>query len=424
MRRAKSRDQMDKEISAEVNAARKKKVIIIVTAVCLVLAVAVYLLRATFKTSISASQVTTAVIETGDVENTLTASGEVLPEFEEIITSPVQSAIREVFTDAGARVKAGQPLLNLDKAMVQAAYDKGSFMLESKQNNLRKLKLELDKSYFDLKSNNDIKQLRINSLVAAVENANRLYKAGGGTREDVEQAEMDLKVARLEKTQLENEIKSKQQTMQVEIRESEIEVAIQQQELRELLRKKDLASVVSTRAGVITWVNRNIGAMVAEGVELARIADLSSFKITGSISDGYLDKLRAGMPVIIRINDTQQRGEIVTVYPTVKNSLVNFDVRLAQQDSGLLRPNLKVDVFVVTDSRRQVMRVQNGPAFSGAKTMDIFVVSGNKAYRRPVKIGLSNFDYVEILDNVKPGETVITSDMSEYKNAKEITIIK
>jgi HlyD family secretion protein len=39
-----------------------------------------------------------------------------------------------------------------------------------------------------------------------------------------------------------------------------------------------------------------------------------------------------------------------------------------------------------------------------------------------VHIGLTNFDYVEIQNGVKPGEEVITSDMSEYKNSKEVTV--
>jgi HlyD family secretion protein len=39
-----------------------------------------------------------------------------------------------------------------------------------------------------------------------------------------------------------------------------------------------------------------------------------------------------------------------------------------------------------------------------------------------VHIGMTNFDFVEILDNVKPGDVIITTDMSSYKNAKEITI--
>ena len=68
------------------------------------------------------------------------------------------------------------------------------------------------------------------------------------------------------------------------------------------------------------------------------------------------------------------------------------------------------------------MRVANGPAFKGAALQDIFVVKNGKAHRRTVKVGMSNFDYVELLNNVQPGEVVIISDMSEYKHLQEISI--
>lgn len=68
------------------------------------------------------------------------------------------------------------------------------------------------------------------------------------------------------------------------------------------------------------------------------------------------------------------------------------------------------------------MRVVNGPSFKGASSQDIYVVKNGKAEKRTVHIGMSNFDYVELKDNVKPGAVIITSDMSSYKNSKEITI--
>jgi HlyD family secretion protein len=68
------------------------------------------------------------------------------------------------------------------------------------------------------------------------------------------------------------------------------------------------------------------------------------------------------------------------------------------------------------------MRVNNGAAFKGTPSQDIFVLKNGKAQRRRVETGLANFDFVEIKNNVKPGEVVITSDMTEYKNSKEITI--
>jgi HlyD family secretion protein len=413
---------MDKAIEAEVVSQQKRKTIFIILIIIAIFIIAIAALRFSLSSSIKKSIITTAVVEKGDIENTITASGEILPEFEATITSPINASVQKVIIDAGSKVKAGESILTLDKSASQTEFEKLKFQLASKENDIKKLKLELDKSFYDIKSNNDIKQLRINSLDADVENAKRLYKAGGGTRESIEQAELNLKVAKLEKQQLENEVKSKQQTMQVEMKEAEIAAAIQANDLHELERKLQLANIVATREGVVTWVNKNLGAAIHEGDALARIADLASFKVQGSISDNYLDQLHSAMSAIIRINETQIRGTVVNIQPSVQNGIVSFSIQLDERNNQLLRPNMKVDVFLVTAAKKNVLRVANGPAFKGASSQDIFVLNNGKAERRSVHTGMTNFDFVELLDNVKTGDVIITSDMSAYKNTKEITI--
>jgi HlyD family secretion protein len=413
---------MDKEITQEVTSQRRRKTIVIALVAVTVFIVLIWIVRTTFKSSIKRAEITTAKVETGNIENTINATGEVLPEFEEILTSPINASIKNVTMDAGNKVKAGQSILTLDKSATQTDYDKLKFQLESKQNEIKKLKLDLGKSFYDIQSNNDIKKLRIDNLADAVENAKRLFKAGGGTREGIEQAELNLKVAQLEKKQLENEVKNKQQTMQIEIKEAEIASDILSSDLTALQRKLDLANIVATRAGVVTYVNKNIGANVREGESLARIADLGSFKIQGSISDNSLDQLHIGLPVIVLVNETQLRGHVVNVSPSIQNSIISFDIQLDERNNKLLRPNMKVDVYLVTATHNHIMRVANGPAFKGPEIQDIFVVNNGKAEKRTVHIGLTNFDFVEIKDGVKPGDEVINSDMSEYKNSKEITI--
>ena len=413
---------MDTEITAEVNLQRRKKALLYAVIAVAVLALGIWLIRFYLSSSINREEITTAKVEVGNVENTINASGEVLPEFEEVISSPINASIKNVVIDAGGKVKMGQSILMLDKSAAENDYTKMKLDLETKRNEISKLKLDLDKSFYDIQSNNAIKQLRIGNLTDAVENAKRLFNAGGGTREDIEQAELNLKVALLEKKQLENEIKNKQQTMLIEEKEAEIAAAIQQNDLNELQRKLQLANVVATRSGVVTYVNKNIGANIHEGETLARIADLSSFKVTGSLSDNYLDQIHNGMPVIVRINDTQLRGSVANVYPSVQNSIITFDIQLNERNNKLLRPNMKVDVFLVTQMHNNVLRVANGPAFKGSSPQDVFVVKDNEAIRHSVHTGLSNFDYVELQDGVKAGDVIITSDMSEYKNSKKLTI--
>lgn len=415
---------MDKVIAREVTAEKRKKTLLYTLLIAGILTTAIFSIRYVFSSSLKNSQFTTAVVEVGDIENTITASGEMLPEFEQVITSAINASIQDVLLDAGTNVSKGQPILMLDKAAAQAEYEKLRLSLESKRNSVQKLKLELEKSFYDIRSNNDIKQLKINSLQSTLEDAKRLYKAGGGTKEDIEQAELNLKVAQLEKKQLENEVRSKQKTMQVEIRELELVAAVQEQDLIELGRKLQLANVVATRPGVITWVNKNIGASIQEGEALVRIADLESFKVTGSISDNYLSQLNNGMSAIVVINEEQFRGTVTNINPSVQNGIISFDVQLNERKDPLFRPKMKVDVFLVTDKHANVLRVANGPAFKGGSVQDVFVLKNGKATRRTVHIGMSNFDYVELKDNVQKGEVMITSDMSDYKNVNEITINK
>jgi len=413
---------MDKPIEEGVINKRKKKKVGLIVLLLSIIVAGVFMLRAYIKPSISTKEFTVATADTGDIENTISASGEILPEFEEILTSPINAAIRNVLMDAGTKVKAGQSIITLDKAAAQTDFNKLAFQIESKENEIRKLRLDLEKSFYDIQSNNNIKQLRIGNFKDAVASAQRLYKAGGGTKEDIEQAQLNLKVAELEKQQLENEIRNKQQTMKIEIREAEIALSIQKNDQQAYQRKMDLANVVATRDGVVTWVNNNIGASIREGESLARIANLSSYKVAGSISESQLEQLSYGLPAIIRINDSLLRGKVANVSPAVNNSIVSFDIQLDKKNNKLFRPNMKVEVYLVTATRNDVVRVLNGPAFKGANSQRIFVLKNGKAERREVKTGLSNFDFIEIVSGIRPGEQVITSDMSNYEHARELVI--
>jgi len=413
---------MDRSIEIEVTATKKKRRLIIIVTVILSLCLAIWLIRSLLKPSLYSSDIVLSKVELGAVENTISATGEVLPEFEEIIASPIQASIQEVLLEPGRKVVKGQSILRLDKSATQSEYERLQFQMESKANEISKLKLTLEKSFYDIKSNNSIKELRINNLKDNVSAAQRLLKAGGGTREDVEKAALDLKVAQLEKQQLENEIRSKQQTMKIEIREAEIALAIQKSDLQALKRKLDRAEIVASREGVVTWVNKNIGASINEGEALVRIANLSSFKVAGSMSDNMLDQIYNSMPAIIRLGENHLKASIANISPAINNNIVSFDLRLDDKAAKTLRPNQKVDVFLITETRPKVMRVSNGPAFNGAGKQDVFVLRNGVAERRKIETGLSNFDYIEIKSGLKPGDEVITTDMSAYKHYQAIPI--
>lgn len=386
------------------------------------LAIAFLAFRNALRTNVKAAQLRTAVAERGPVVQTLAATGLVLPEFEEVITSPVTADIQAVLVGEGTEVQGGQPLLELDKQALDAEVSRLRDELALKRNSIQKLRLELDKNFFDLQVRDSIKALNISSLEAALDNARRLKRVGGATQEQVEQAELELRIARLEKRQLENELRTKQQSIQAELRESELEAQIRERSLQEQEKKLAQAVLSARRAGVVTWINKQVGASVREGEPVSRVAGLGAYRMEGSVSELYASRVQVGMPVQVRINDSLLTGAVANIRPTVENDVLAFDISLDQPSHPLLRPNLRTEIFIVTGSRPDVVRVANGAAFTGQRRQELFILEGGRALRRSVPIGLSNFDYVELEGGVRPGEVVIISDMSDYEHLKVVAV--
>ena len=249
-----------------------------------------------------------------------------------------------------------------------------------------------------------IKSLNINKLKAELEDARRLQKVGGRTQEDVTRAENALKIALLEKKQLENDLGYNRQSMGASLRESQLQADIEGRNLKELEYKLRQADILTDREGVLTWVNENIGTAVNEGDMLAKLADLGSFRVDGSASDVYADRVKPGLPVIVKINEQTLRGAISQVKPSVQNGVVQFAVQLDDNRHTSLRPNMKVEIFIVTERSPRAIRVANGPAFKGPRRQSLFVLKdAHTAERREVEVGLSNFDYVELKSGIQAG---------------------
>ncbi len=414
---------MDREIATSVLQGKKRKVGLWIGLSGVGVVAAVWLMRSSLSTSLKRSEIRTSIVEMGAIENTLSAVGELEPEFEQVITSPITAVIQQVYLSEGATVKIGDKILELDKEFTRLDFEKQRDQLELKRNNVTKMVLELDKSFYDLKISDSIKAFKIGALQADVVNANRLFKAGGGTREAIEQAENNLHIAQLEKRQLENDVRSRQAAMQASVRETQLTASIQEKELQVFERKLQQADIVASRSGVLTFVDKNLGVKVNEGEMLAKIADLGVFKVQGTISDNYAPQVRVGMAVVIKLNDSLLRGELTRIAPAISNNILTFEAALDVKANPAFRPKMKVEAFLVTDRRSQTLRVVNGPAFKGGATQSVFVLRPDgKAARRNVKIGLTNFDYVEITEGVQKGETIIISDLTAYKNVNEIDI--
>ncbi|MFK7936718.1 MAG: efflux RND transporter periplasmic adaptor subunit [Saprospiraceae bacterium] len=414
---------MDRQITIENQEVEQRRNWGRVVLVGICIAAAVFALRYFLKPTVTDKSFVTARIEKGTVENAITASGLVVPAFEEQVNAPIATQIKEVYLPSGTEVKAGDKILELNQEFIKLQYESIEDRLELRRNNITKLKLEYDKNLNDLKYQDEIKGLQIAGMEASLQDAKRLQKIGGSTAEEVERADLQLQIAQLEKKQLENELQYRQSVVTSDRRNLELELEIEEKELRQLRKRLNETTVTAPRAGVVTWVNENIGQQVNEGEALARIANLDRFRIEGNASDRYSDQIQVGMPVRIRAGKVNLTGQITTILPAVENNTVAFIIEPAGEAEELLKPNMRVEVFVITGLKENVLRVKNGAGFRGATEQYVFAVNGENAERRTIQFGLNNRDFVEITGgNIQEGETLIISDMQDYEHLETVKL--
>ena len=413
---------MDRELPQKVKHAQFIKRYAVLSTIVIALVLSLFGLKALISPSVKKSDLFTAVAEQGSIEDALTASGVVVPEFEQVMISPIQSKVEKVYLQAGDIVRKGQPVINLNKEPLQLQYDRINDELDMKKSRKIKMELNLERVMLDLQGQYDIKLLRIRFNQSQLEMERELRDLGVGTKEAYELAELSLAISEKELEQLQKQMENQRKSLEADITEHDLEIRITERNLQELRRQLRLAEAKSESDGVVTWVADRIGSAVNVGDPLARIADLNSFKIEGSISDMHSDKLKLDGPIKVRVSGIDLYGKIVNIDPSMENGIARFIVELEQNNHANLRPNLRVDVFVITNTKENVVRVENGPFVNGSGIQDIFVIDDDKAIRKTVTIGAVNFDYVEITDQVHPGDEVITSDMTKYIQHKEIKI--
>jgi HlyD family secretion protein len=73
--------------------------------------------------------------------------------------------------------------------------------------------------------------------------------------------------------------------------------------------------------------------------------------------------------------------------------------------------------------KEDVMRIANASYYVGRGDYELFVLdSENEIVKRKVKLGDSNFEYVEVVSGLQPGDQVVVSDMSSYKNKNKLKV--
>ncbi len=361
--------------------------------------------------------------EQGALETTVNATGRVVPAFEEVINSPVDTRILKVYAQAGDSVEEGAPLLQLDLETAETNYSKLLNERDMRRQELTQLQLNNRTQLSELAMQIEVKQMQVNQLKVEVENERRLDSLGSGTGDRVRQAETAYTTGKLELRQLRERLANEKLRNAAAEKVQSLNVSSFEQDLALMRRTLDQGRIPAPHAGVLTYIANEIGRRITAGEKVAVVSDLSQFKIEGEVAEGSSDRVGVGSEVIVRIGKTELKGTVTNLTPQAKGGVISFTVKLEDPRNPRLRSGLRTELSVSYGYKSSVLRIPNGQYFKGPGEYNLFVKDGdNHLSQRKVRLGDSNRDYVEVLSGLNAGDSVAVSAMEQFNKSKTLKL--
>lgn len=316
--------------------------------------------------------------ETRDIVKSTVASGRVEPRDEVNIKPQIQGIVAELYVEAGDKVKEGDPI-----AKVSVIPDMSQ--LANAQSQVRTTQLTLEETEREF--------ARIETL----------YQKGVASKEEYEQAHNNLQKVR-------EQAQSAQDALDI-VTEG----------ISKRAGKINTTIVRSTIAGTILDVPIKIGSSVInansfnEGTTVATVADMSNIIFRGNIDETEVGRLQPGMDINLSIGAIQgvrlpATLEYISPKGASSNGAILFEIKAAAQipDSITVRAGYSANAEIVLAERKQVMAVQETAIeFVGEETFVHHLTSAEEVIpqsfeRIPVKVGMSDGLYIEVLDGITP----------------------
>ena len=414
---------MDREIPKEVRNKERNKKIIRYGGIGVASVIVISVLISFMRTGVKTKDLVFSTVDKGTIEVSVSASGKVVPAFEEIINSPINTRIVEIYKKGGDSVDIGTPILKLDLQSVETDYKKLLDEEQMRSYKLNQLRVNNQTKLNDLAMKIKVSAMQLNRKKVELRNEQYLDSLGSGTTDKVRQAELSYNVAQLEYEQLKQQYDNEKEVLAAEYKVQELDFSIFRKGLAEMKRTLDDAQIRSPRKDILTYINNQIGAQVSQCNHLAVISELSHFKVEGEIADTYGDRVAAGGKAIVKIGSEKLEGTVSSVTPLSKNGVISFTVQLNEDNNRRLRSGLKTDVYVMNAVKEDVMRIANASYYVGRGEYELFVRNSDKEIvKRKVQLGDSNFEFVEVASGLQPGDQVVVSDMSNYKNKNKLKL--
>ena len=364
--------------------------------------------------------VTVAPVESRDVQRRVEVVGSLEPDEEVTVFAQVSGYVEKVLADLGDKVKAGQPLLQLDQADFRLQVQKAEAILRQTQ---AKLGAADGKETLTDDQQSAVRQARANYEDAALwyERMQSLHQEKAVSRNDVDtaRAKRDALKATLDGAM--DQVRSLRDQLK------------EQQAVLGLARRNFGYTIIRAPIdGSIKQRDVSIGQYIAGGsmqnTKLLTMVRDDPLKLKASVPERFQGQIRPGQEVKLQIEAYPGRdftGTVTRVGPAIFSDTRTFPIeaRIPNRE-GSLKPGSFAKARVQIRVDRAVPFVPEEAVYYFVGVTKAFVVKGGAVEERQVKAGDRQDGLVEVIEGVVPGELVATSRLSQLFGGAAVQVVK
>jgi HlyD family secretion protein len=331
-------------------------------------------------------------------------------------------SVKEIFVENGAMVTQGQPLARMYNPNTELNYLTQETAIIEQINNLNTGKLNIRNQELSLTKDLALIGHDYNDAKRVYDMNAKLFEKDIISRNDWNLIKESLRFQEERKSNIRTSIQKEKQTNQVQI--SQINRSIQTMEMSlDILRsnKKNFL-ITAPVSGRLTSFEPILGKTFQAGESIGRIDSREGYKLSAQVDEFYLEKICVGLKGQIEYKGRTVSVSVAKVIPEVKSGRFQVELLFDSKEDLALQDGLSFGIKLILSEKNKILVIPKGSFNQETAGKWLFVVNGNKAVRRNIKLGRENPSYYEVLEGLKQGEKVITSSYADYKEVEELNI--
>jgi HlyD family secretion protein len=371
--------------------------------------------------SVSRSSLTIATVERGSFSRDIVAAGQVVATVSPTLHASA-AGIVTLEVHAGDPVAKEQPLAVIDSPDLKSKLAQEQATLEGLEVDARRTRLEAERRLAQLRASYEQAQIDRRTAEREAQRSRKAYELGAYTELQVSRAEDALEKAQFADDQAKAAYQAQPDQNRFEIQSKQSQVDRQKLLVEDLLRQVDALQVRSPVNGRVGQVLVGERASVLKDTPLITVVDLSALEVEINVPETLARDLASGAQADLEGGGRHWAAVVSAVSPQVVNGEVVARLRLNDSKPEGLRQNQRLTARILLDRRENVLMVDRGLFVEQDGGGFAYVVNGNIAERRRVRLGAMSVGKVEILGGLAAGDRVVISGTDIFHGAQRIRL--